>query len=260
MPDSQAPDRKQPIFADMDIPCPRCEYNLRGLVEPRCPECGLVFSPQEVLCRLRMSNSRLSIWWLVRNIYLHPMRFWMLPEAQTRWGPPVNQVSFLPTAASALTIVILQSAVLGMDGALGVIGSAAWGALVVVSGQIHRYAVGRLTRQVLQEKAASYAWVMVYYPMLWLIPICTCLIAALPIVANMHDWPVTHPKGPMYLSLRPWHAWPFIIAVFFSLCWAICLYRGVYAHTQNRPIALWCTLANPFWYILGLAVFIMGLR
>jgi hypothetical protein len=25
---------------DRDIPCPQCEYNLRGLAMPRCPECG----------------------------------------------------------------------------------------------------------------------------------------------------------------------------------------------------------------------------
>src|SRR3954452_18142580 len=23
-----------------DFPCPLCDYNLRGLAEPRCPECG----------------------------------------------------------------------------------------------------------------------------------------------------------------------------------------------------------------------------
>ncbi|MBN2447782.1 MAG: hypothetical protein JXO22_13710, partial [Phycisphaerae bacterium] len=28
---------------DRDVYCPRCDYNLRGLTKPRCPECGLVF-------------------------------------------------------------------------------------------------------------------------------------------------------------------------------------------------------------------------
>jgi hypothetical protein len=27
--------------------CPRCRYNLRGLPTPRCPECGLTFTPAE---------------------------------------------------------------------------------------------------------------------------------------------------------------------------------------------------------------------
>jgi hypothetical protein len=32
-----------------DVVCPLCEYNLRGLVENRCPECGYVFDWNEVL-------------------------------------------------------------------------------------------------------------------------------------------------------------------------------------------------------------------
>ncbi len=31
----------KPIFADMDIPCPHCEYNLRGLIEPRVRSVGI---------------------------------------------------------------------------------------------------------------------------------------------------------------------------------------------------------------------------
>src|SRR3954468_9334459 len=32
-----------------DVVCPLCEYNLRGLVEPRCPECGHTFDWQDIL-------------------------------------------------------------------------------------------------------------------------------------------------------------------------------------------------------------------
>jgi hypothetical protein len=28
---------------DIDLPCPLCDYNLRGLIEERCPECGEAF-------------------------------------------------------------------------------------------------------------------------------------------------------------------------------------------------------------------------
>ena len=28
--------------------CPECDYDLRGLTEPRCPECGKAFSSREV--------------------------------------------------------------------------------------------------------------------------------------------------------------------------------------------------------------------
>lgn len=28
------------FLADRDLPCPICHYNLRGVIEARCPECG----------------------------------------------------------------------------------------------------------------------------------------------------------------------------------------------------------------------------
>jgi hypothetical protein len=34
---------------DRDLPCPRCQYNLRMLSTPRCPECGTVFRWQTLL-------------------------------------------------------------------------------------------------------------------------------------------------------------------------------------------------------------------
>lgn len=33
---------------DSGLRCPECEYNLTGLTEPRCPECGVVFDWEEV--------------------------------------------------------------------------------------------------------------------------------------------------------------------------------------------------------------------
>ncbi len=32
---------------ESNLVCPRCSYSLRGLPAPRCPECGLAFSPQQ---------------------------------------------------------------------------------------------------------------------------------------------------------------------------------------------------------------------
>ncbi len=31
-----------------DLPCPKCQYNLRGLTLPRCPECGFAFDWQNL--------------------------------------------------------------------------------------------------------------------------------------------------------------------------------------------------------------------
>jgi hypothetical protein len=33
---------------DEDVRCPECEYNLRGLTVPRCPECGLPFDWSDI--------------------------------------------------------------------------------------------------------------------------------------------------------------------------------------------------------------------
>lgn len=38
------PDPDEPHLIDEDLPCPECEYNLRGLTMPRCPECGHRFA------------------------------------------------------------------------------------------------------------------------------------------------------------------------------------------------------------------------
>src|SRR5437867_12716435 len=41
----------QPDWESLTDPihCPLCEYNLRGLAEPRCPECGYRFEWAELL-------------------------------------------------------------------------------------------------------------------------------------------------------------------------------------------------------------------
>lgn len=38
-----------PSGFDADVPCPHCEYNLRGLTVPRCPECGEPFYWESLL-------------------------------------------------------------------------------------------------------------------------------------------------------------------------------------------------------------------
>jgi hypothetical protein len=39
----------QPAAIDIDLPCPSCDYNLRGLAEDRCPECGRHFDRQRLI-------------------------------------------------------------------------------------------------------------------------------------------------------------------------------------------------------------------
>ncbi len=61
-----------------NVICPLCEYNLRGLIEPRCPECGYRFEWPEVLDPARC---------------LHPYLFEHHPEHNVR--------SFLATILNA---------------------------------------------------------------------------------------------------------------------------------------------------------------
>ena len=68
-----------------DVACPLCEYNLRGLVEPRCPECGYRFEWSEVLEAdkrphpfLFEHHPRRNVWSFVRTKLagLRPWKFW----------------------------------------------------------------------------------------------------------------------------------------------------------------------------------------
>ncbi len=46
------------FVASQDAPCPKCGYNLRGLVGPCCPECGLSMSDIEMALRWRAPRLR----------------------------------------------------------------------------------------------------------------------------------------------------------------------------------------------------------
>jgi hypothetical protein len=47
------------FLAEHDVPCPRCGYNLRGLGEPLCPECGAAAGWGSYTSRWRLPDSRL---------------------------------------------------------------------------------------------------------------------------------------------------------------------------------------------------------
>ena len=68
-----------------DVACPLCEYNLRGLTEPRCPECGYTFSWPELTDPTRRRHPFLfehhgdrNFWAFGRTLYagLRPGKFW----------------------------------------------------------------------------------------------------------------------------------------------------------------------------------------
>jgi len=70
---------------DEDVLCPLCDYNLYGLTEPRCPECGYPFAWPEILDPMRRHHRYLfehhperRLWSLRKTIAggLLPRRFW----------------------------------------------------------------------------------------------------------------------------------------------------------------------------------------
>lgn len=70
---------------DEDVPCPLCYYNLRGQVEPRCPECGYRFEWRDLRDPARRRHPYLfehhpkrNVWSLWRTFVgaLRPRRFW----------------------------------------------------------------------------------------------------------------------------------------------------------------------------------------
>lgn len=66
----------------LDVLCSRCGYNLRGLVEPRCPECGLQFRWRDLLDGL----GRTTTWLFEHNWTTQPLRSWMLTVAAEMRG------------------------------------------------------------------------------------------------------------------------------------------------------------------------------
>ena len=80
-----------------DVRCPLCDYDLRGLSEPRCPECGYRFTWAELSDPARKRHRylfehhpRRNVWSFVRTMLggLRPRRFWssLRPSQPSRRG------------------------------------------------------------------------------------------------------------------------------------------------------------------------------
>lgn len=68
-----------------EVLCPLCQYNLRGLSEPRCPECGYQFQWRDVLDPARRTHPylfehhpgrRWRSFWKTAFMAMLPWRFW----------------------------------------------------------------------------------------------------------------------------------------------------------------------------------------
>jgi len=80
--------------------CPQCDYNLTGLVEHRCPECGTPFDPE----RLRVLQARPRRWYstcirVVSRFFAAPLLCvalqvfvsWADPRV-SKWHPTLNAI------------------------------------------------------------------------------------------------------------------------------------------------------------------------
>ncbi len=54
-----AHDDGSPIAAEWHLRCPKCEYDLTGLVQRRCPECGQCFDPHAIWAENRVRQAAL---------------------------------------------------------------------------------------------------------------------------------------------------------------------------------------------------------
>lgn len=107
-----------------DLSCPLCEYNLRGLTEPRCPECGYRFRWDELLDEklkvhpyLFEHHPRRNVWsfWKTAVGGLRPARFWKTLHATQTSRPGRLLVYWAAAALLALAAgVVAPIAVQGV--------------------------------------------------------------------------------------------------------------------------------------------------
>jgi hypothetical protein len=140
--DAAAPDWM--TFEDA-IECPLCEYNVRGLVEPRCPECGYAFTWPEVLDPNRRRHPYLfehhsgrSTWSFLATLFggLRPRRFW-------RTLHPVQPARPWRLGAYLVLVMVVLALPSGLGRLIGIPDTpgtpSPWG---LVPAQTQRYLIG----------------------------------------------------------------------------------------------------------------------
>ena len=101
---------------DHEVLCPLCEYNVRGLIDPRCPECGYRFDWPEILDPRRQEHDYLfehhperPIWSYGRTTIgaCRPRRFWtsLHPAQRSR---PYRLIAYWCIGAACLWFASLS--------------------------------------------------------------------------------------------------------------------------------------------------------
>lgn len=255
-----------PIF-DFDIACPQCEYNLRGLVERLCPECGNVFDPHAVLMAHRDNQPPLPIGWVLRTIYRHPLTFWRLEQVRRSRGPTRLQIFFVlilvpflvdflcvmlgSIALSRSKLVLPRTAILVESTIFpAVLASLAAYAICLIHAILCR--VGLLLSR--QREGVRAAKEIVGYGLVWLAPLLLATTVFVPLAGSL-----------VASRSSPWAQTTAVTALLAGaatcVAWAITTYDGgKFASGGSRLVGLWCVIANPFWYILGLVMWMVVQR
>jgi hypothetical protein len=117
-PAPRAPDAPDWDAVSEDIRCPLCRYDLRGLAEPRCPECGYRFRWPELLDpNLRVHpylfehHPERNAWSFVRTMLggLLPRRFWRAMQPAQRIHTRRLVVYWLIAAALGFVAVATEA-------------------------------------------------------------------------------------------------------------------------------------------------------
>ena len=99
-----------------DVLCPLCDYNLRGLTEPRCPECGYRFEWPDVLDPSRRIHSYVfehhpdrNMWSFWKTLLggLRPRRFWLSLHPAQPYSPRRLVLYWLIYSSFTLVAVLL---------------------------------------------------------------------------------------------------------------------------------------------------------
>ena len=100
--------------SDSPLPCPKCNYDLRGQTTPRCSECGMEFASLEDLAEVSRRSLRvytLVVRWRIRvtagvivGMMLTPLARWAASDNPT-WGQVLTALLIVLPAVGALVLL-----------------------------------------------------------------------------------------------------------------------------------------------------------
>lgn len=153
---------------DDAVECPLCEYNVRGLAEPRCPECGYAFTWTEVLDPNRRRHPYLfehhpgrSARSFAATLFggLRPRRFW-------RTLHPVQPARPWRLAAYLLLVLLVLALPVGLGTIIGIPDTpgarAPWGWAPALRHQLGRQSTANLPYHLTQPLMRAKLWLLVW--------------------------------------------------------------------------------------------------